>query len=96
MYSRRKHHHQKSQDPIQIQPVQDSSTTQDSDNLEHNIHILENDLDDRPIALRKEREHAHKTHWEFCLTLTVYPNYRAFLSNLDQVQVPSTIDETLN
>ncbi|XP_073133315.1 uncharacterized protein [Henckelia pumila] len=97
VYSRRKNHQQNIQGPTLTHTVQDSSKLPNSGNLENNTPVLENYLDDRPIALRKRvRSCTQHPIGNFVSLERFSPTYCAFLSNLDQVQIPSTIDEALN
>lgn len=58
---------------------------------------LDDSLDDRPIASRKEiRSCTQHSIGNFASVERFSPTYCAFLSNLDQVQILSSIDDALN
>lgn len=90
------------QEPVQGQPVQDTSTRpvpndedQDTIELDSNPPILDHCVcDDRPIALRKgTRTCTKRPICNFVSFDLLSPVYRSFVSSLDQVQVPSTIED---
>lgn len=65
--------------------------------LENNAPVMENHLDDKTIALRKRVRSCTQHPIGNFLSLERFSmTYYAFLSNLDLVLVPSTIDEAFN
>lgn len=90
------------QEPAQGQPVQDTSTRPvPNDGEQGTIELDSNPLisdhcvgDDRPIALRKGTRTCTKHPiCNFVSFDLLSPVYRSFVSSLDQVQVPSTIED---
>ena len=63
--------------------------------MDHNGHVYE-EINDRPITLRKGKRTCieHSIH-NFLSHGKLSPTHRAFVSSLDEVQVPRSIHEAL-
>lgn len=102
VYSRRRQPQLESQhDPAQDQltkstPSKSDSVEIDQGTTDSDSHAIENDIhEDRPIALRKRAEIVLSVLYVTLHLLIIFPGYRAFVTNLDYVQVPSNIKEAL-
>lgn len=105
VYSRRKlHHHKTILHPDQNQqipvifpePTSAESTQGKTDPNCDSSHIQHDDIDDRPIALRKGTRSC--TQHPICNSVSLEhlsPAYQAFVTRLDQVQIPSSIEIAL-
>lgn len=103
VYSRRKQLQPRSlQDPVQKQPANNTSSPPvpcefSQGTTEFDSHVFENnDSDDRPIALKKGTRTCTKHPiCNFVSFEHLSPAYQVFVSRIDQVQTPSSIEEAL-